>query len=667
MRHGRARLLEDKRQFSLGFSVEEMTCVPDTGWEPPDLSSLPDRLAGPVGVDTETDDAGLRAGQGPGWAWRGGGRVVGYSVVADNCKVYLPIGHAEGNVDPDRARRWLNHVLGDATQEKVFANAMYDLGWASVDGVKILGPVRDVQIAEPLLDEHRLSYALEEIALTRVGRGKDETGLVEAGRCYGLGDTARQVKANIHRLPSKFVGPYAEEDAALAREIWAAQRSLIKEEGLGQVCALEHDLLPMYMDMRRRGVRIDVARAEQMERRLAGEVGELLLEVRRLTGLDVEIWEPRSVARVLDEVGVSYGKTPRSKEPQVTNETLDADHPACRALLAARQKDKLRGTFLEGQILGQVHDGRVHGQINPLKSQDDEGRSRGTVTGRLSMSNPNLQFIPTRTEEGRLIREAFLPEDGEEWAKLDVSQQEVRLLVHFAVLASRSRNLPEWVRRKLATALEAQRRYREDPTLDYHQMVADMTELDRKTRAKPLNFAIIYGRGIKETAAELELTIDDTKRLFAQHEEKMPFARTMSRCCQDRVNEVGYLTTLLKRRQRFPLWEPADWDIRNGKMLLRDQAEKEWPGAALVRARAHKALNSLVQPSAADHTKKAMLDVWRAGHGGLVKIQVHDELDLSVARREDAFRVGEIMRDAVPLEVPVVVDAGFGASWGAVE
>lgn len=667
MHQGRARQLEDRGQLGLGFGVEEMTRVPNSGWEPPDLSLLPDRLAGSIGVDIETDDAGLRAGQGPGWAWRGGGRVVGYSVVADNCRVYLPIGHAEGNIDPDRARRWLNHVLGDRrTQEKVFANAMYDLGWSSVDGVDISGKIVDIQLVEPLLDEHRFSYSLDAIGMSRVGREKSDAGLVEAGRCYGLGRTAREVKARLAELPSWHVGPYAEEDAQLAREVWAAQRPLVEAEDLGTVCDLEHDLIPQYLDMRRRGVRVDARRAEEMRDRLAGEVAELRREVRRHTGVEVEIWEARSVARMLDEVGIAYGTTPRSKEPQITNEVLGADHPACRALLTARQKDKLRSTFLEGQILDQVHDGRVHGQIHPLRGEDDTGRGRGTVTGRISMSNPNLLFIPARTEEGRMIRECFLPEDGEEWAKLDVNQQEVWLLVHFAVLASRVAGLPARIRQKLASAVDAQRRYREDPTLDYHAMVAEFTSLARRS-AKGLNFAIIYGRGTKETAAELGITEDDAKRLFAQHEEKMPFARTMARCCRDRVTEVGYLRTLLKRRQRFSLWEPADWDRRDGRMLPRDQAEAAWPGAVLARARIHKALNALIQPSAADQTKKAMLDVWRAGYGRSMMIQVYDEFDLSVASRGDAARVAEIVRDAVPLEVPVVVDVEFGKNWGSCE
>ena len=141
----------------------------------------------------------------------------------------------------------------------------------------------------------------------------------------------------------------------------------------------------------------------------------------------------------------------------------------------------------------------------------------------------------------------------------------------------------------------------------------------------------------------------------------------MARCCRDRVTEVGYLRTLLKRRQRFSLWEPADWDRRDGRMLPRDQAEAAWPGAVLARARIHKALNALIQPSAADQTKKAMLDVWRAGYGRSMMIQVYDEFDLSVASRGDAARVAEIVRDAVPLEVPVVVDVEFGKNWGSCE
>lgn len=662
MKLSRTHRLEDAGQATLGFRVEEVTRVPASDWQTPDLSSLPDRLAGVIGVDTETDDAGLRAERGPGWAWEGGGRVVGYSVCADNCRVYLPIGHIEGNVDPVQARCWLNHVLGDPTQTKVFANALYDDGWATQDGVKIAydpGKIIDIQLVEPLLDEHRLSYDLNSIARDRVGRGKDEVGLLEAGRAYGLGQTLREVKSRIASLPAKYVGPYAEEDAQLPREIWAAQSRIIDDEGLGQISAVEHGLIPMYLDMRRRGVRIDVARVERMHARLRGEVDALRVEVKRLTGLDVEIWEARSVAKLLDHLGVPYGRTPKSREPQINNKVLEYDHPALAAVLSARQKDKLRGTFLEGQLLDQLHSGRVHGQVHPLKG--DEG---GAVTGRISMSNPNLLFIPARTEEGKEVRRCFIPEDGELWMKDDVSQQEVRLLVHFAVMSHLHDTSNG--RRGMPSALEAKRRYEEEPDLNYHEFVAEVTGLVYR-RAKILNLAIIYGRGVKETAVELEVSEQEAKALFARHAEKMPFAKQMSYRCQDRVRERGYLTTLLKRRQRFPLYEPTGWDERDGRMLPLERAQLAWPGLDLTRARIHKSLNALVQPSAADQTKKAMLDLWRAGLGKYVGIQVYDEFDGSVPDERVAKQVGEVVESAVKLEVPVLVDVGVGPSWGDVE
>ena len=664
MRHDRARLLEDRGQLGLGFSVEQMTRVPRTDWVTPDLSSLPDRLAGVVGVDTETDDNGLRSGQGPGWAWAGGGRVVGYSVAADNCRVYLPIDHAEGNVDPDRARRWLNHVLDDESQTKVFANAMYDLGWAETDGVVIRGPVVDVQIAEPLLDEHRLSYELDKIALDRVGRGKDEDGLLEAGRCYGLGTTIKAVKARIAELPARHVGPYAEEDAQLPREVWAAQSPLIEEEGLAGVCDLEHRLIPMYMDMRRRGVRIDVDRVVSMRDRLVGEVNEIVVQVHRDTGIDLmrtgdspAVWEPSAVAGVLDELGVAYPKTLVNKEPQITNELLqvagESGFHVCKMLLEARQKDKLRGTFLEGQLLGQIHGGRVHGQVNPLKGGNEE-KKVGTVTGRLSMSNPNLMFIPVRTEEGRMIRECFLPEDGEVWASMDHSQQEPRLLVHFAVLS------------KIKSAYEARDHYIADPGMNYHKFVATLTGLNYDS-SKILNLAIVYGRGVKETAAELDITIDEAKKLFVQHEQKMPFAKEMSRRTQQVVQSRGYLRSLMGRRSRFPFFEPSDWDARDGRMLSLEKAQLAWPNQRLTRARAHKSLNSLIQPSAATQTKLGMLDVFNAGLGGHVLVQIHDELACSVPDRSTADQIALTMKDAVRLEVPSKVAVKVGKNWGKVQ
>ena len=656
MKQNRARTLEERGQATFGFRVEDMTRVPESKWKPPDMSSLPDRLAGEIGVDLETEDRGLASGAGAGWAWKDGGRVAGYSVSADNFRGYFPIGHPEDNVDPEQTRRWLNHVLSDERQTKLYANAMYDISWAANDGVVIRGPTIDIQLVEALLDEHRFEYSLESIARDRVGHGKDETLLRSAAAAYGV-----DPKAGLHAMPPKYAGPYAEEDAELPRQIWAVQKPLIEAEKLDQVMTLEHALLPMYIDMRRRGVRVDVDYAEKYRDDLAGQVVEMLAEVKRLSGYAVELWEPRSIALMLDAEGISYPRTDKRGDPSITNDVLTrCGYAPARLLAQARERDKLRGTFLEGQVLNQLHDGRVHGQVHPLRS--DEG---GASTGRLSMSDPNLMFIPKRTEEGKLIRRCFVPEEGEQWGDPDFNQQEMRLLIHFACLQAQIDVKNGRMSPLIASAFEARDRYIADPDLNYHKFVASITALIYDT-AKSLNFAIIYGRGVAETAAQLGKTIEETKALFAQHEQKMPFARAMAKRTRDVVQQRGYIKSLMGRRVRFPFFEPADWERRDRRMLPLEAAHAAWPGERLTRARIHKALNSLVQPSAADQAKRAMLAVWEAGLGKHVLFQMHDSLPCSVPDPCITRQIADVMQDAVKLEVPVKVDVKIGKNWGEV-
>ena len=599
---------------------------------------LPDRLHGVIGLDLETRDDGLQSKSGSGWPWRGG-YPVGYAVVADNFSGYLPVAHeGGGNLDHDVVRRWLNDVLGDDKQLKVLANAQYDFGWAGVDGVKIPGPIRDVQWVEAILNEHRFSYSLDSIAKDRLGVGK-----------LDVGD-----KGKLWKMHAKDVAAYATRDADLTRQLWVAQEPIIVEENLSAICDLEHSLLPMYLDVRRRGVRIDIPRVEALRDRLHREVTELCAEIHRRVGFEVNIWAAASVARAFDTENLPYGRTPKSKAPSITTTVLQStNHWLPALILQARQKDKLAGTFLEGVILENLHAGRVHGEIHPLRS--DEG---GTVTGRCSMSNPNLQFIPTRTQEGKMIRECFLPEEGERWASADFSQQEPRLLVHFASLTSRH-NQP------LPGAIEAKNRYVNDPDMNYHDFAANLTGLPYK-QAKILNLAIIYGRGIANTAAELKTTYKETQDMFAKHHKEMPFAKAMSEVCQGVVKRRGFLRSLMGRRIRFPFWEPMEYGDRT-TMLPLEEAKKAWPDKKLVRARLYKALNSLIQPSAADQTKAAMKAVWDSGLGKHVLIQVHDELCCSVPDDTTAQKIADHMRDAVKLQVPSKVEVSIGERWGVVD
>jgi len=628
------------------FSIEEMTNLAPPDWSPP--TELPEGLSGVVAVDLETRDEGIRDGRGKGWTWDGGGQVVGYSVAADDFCAYLPIAHeGGGNLDPDVVRRWLNRVLSDESQPKIFANAMYDLGWARRDGVEIRGPTYDVQWAEALLDEHRRAYSLDSIAKTHLGTGKDETTLNEAARAYGI-----DPKSGLWQLPASYVGRYAEGDANLTRRIWSVQEPKLHGTDLWSVFELEHSLIPLYLDMSARGVRVDADRADVLREKLRDGVEEIVEEICHRTGARVDVWAAQSIAKAFDAEGLHYGLTPKTRQPSITQALLEStDHWLAKMILDARKKDKLAGTFLDGVILGNLHDGRVHGEIHPLKS--DEG---GTVTGRLSYSSPNLQFIPVRTEQGKEIRKLFLPEDGERWASLDFNQQEPRLLVHYAALVTRGG-------KPLPGAIEARDRYRTDPDMNYHEFAAELTKLPY-SQAKIMNLAIIYGRGIDSTATELELSHEETRRMFNKHHDEMPFARALSEVCQRQVRRHGELRSLLGRRVRFPFWEPASWDVRDGRMYPLEKAKREWPGQQLVRARMHKALNSLIQPSAADQTKAAMRAVLDAGLGGHVLFQVHDELCCSVPDEATAQRIAESMRDAVELEVPNKIDVDMSDRWG---
>lgn len=625
-----------------------MTDVPPVDWDPP--VELPDKLYGPVAVDEETKDDGLRDGAGAGWAWEDGGRVVGYAVAADNFKGYLPIAHeGGGNLDPRLVRRWINEVaVADPEQPKVAANAAYDLGWARRDGITWRGPTDDPLMAAALLDEHRYSYSLNAVAKFQLNEEKDEAILRRAAAAYGV-----DPKGELWKLPAPYVGPYAEADADLARRTFIKQRTQLEAEGLWDLYTMERDLIPLYNDMRWRGVRVDQDRVERARDRLRAEVKEIMDEVASRVGHPVDMWATATIVRAFDAEGLGYGRTPTGR-PSITKALLEAtDHWLARALLRAREKDKLAGTFLEGVILNNLHDGRVHGEIHPLRS--DEG---GTVTGRLSMSNPNLQFIPSRTEEGLEIRRCFLPEEGERWASVDVSQQEPRLLVHFASLVRRHG-------KPLTGALEARDRYLRDPDMSYHDFAAELTGLPYK-RAKILNLAIIYGRGIGTTALELGLTQEETKRMFGRHHDELPFAKELAEVCQEVVRERGEIRSLLGRRVRFPFYEPARYDERDGRMFPRWQARKVWPGTRLQRARLHKSLNSLIQPSAADQIKRAMLDLHqdRPDLARRLMIQVHDELCCSVPDEATAREVADVIRDAVKLEVPVKVDVDLADNWG---
>ena len=288
------------------------------------------------------------------------------------------------------------------------------------------------------------------------------------------------------------------------------------------------------------------------------------------------------------------------------------------------------------------HNGRIHADIHQLRS--DGG---GTITGRFSYSNPNLQQLPARNEViGPMIRSLFLPEEGDKWGSFDYSSQEPRIVVHYASLL------------EFRGASEFVEKYREDKYSDFHQIAADIVGVPRK-QAKTINLGLFYGMGVTKLAGQLGLELSDAKDLFAKYHAEVPFVREMSEFAANRAGKKGSIRTLLGRKCRYEKWEPALFGVH--KPLTHKEAFETY-GNGIRRAFTYKALNALIQGSAADQTKMAM--VMLAEEGLLPLVQIHDELAMSVPDEATARRIQEIMETCVTLQVPSVVDAEIGPSWG---
>jgi DNA polymerase I-like protein with 3'-5' exonuclease and polymerase domains len=310
----------------------------------------------------------------------------------------------------------------------------------------------------------------------------------------------------------------------------------------------------------------------------------------------------------------------------------------------AREINKAHTTFID-TILKHSHKGRIHADINQLRS--DNG---GTVTGRFSYSNPNLQQIPARNKDlGPRIRALFVPEEGHRWGCFDYSQQEPRLVVHYSALQN------------LYGVSDVLDSYNNNPDTDFHTIVADMANIPR-SQAKTINLGLFYGMGKNKLQAELGISKDKANDLFKQYHAKVPFVKQMMDNVSQRAQNAGKVRTLLGRLCRFHLWEPNQFGIH--KSLPHDAALLEH-GPGIKRAFTYKALNKLIQGSAADMTKKAMIDLYNEGI--IPHIQVHDELDISVESPEQAQKIIEIMENAVKLEVPNKVDYESGDNWGSIK
>jgi DNA polymerase I-like protein with 3'-5' exonuclease and polymerase domains len=607
-----------------------------TEWVKP--TEFPDlRRVDEIAIDLETKDPGLKE-RGSG-SVIGDGDVVGIAVATSHYKGYFPIAHeGGGNMDRQRVMLWLKDVL-ESQSTKIFHNAIYDVCWLRRLGLKINGDIVCTMIAAAVTDENRFRYDLNSLAWHYLGYGKNESALSEAAESWGI-----DPKAEMYKLPAMHVGGYAERDAEITLGLWQEMKKEILNQDLEDIFDLETELFPCLVDMRFKGVRVDTERAHQMKSNLIKQEQDLLKKIEGETNIYPQIWAARSIAQVFENLKIPFERTEKTDAPSFTKNFLqEHEHPVVRMIAQAREVNKAHTTFIDS-ILRYEHKGRIHAEINQLRNAGG-----GTVTGRFSYQNPNLQQIPARNKDlGPMIRSLFIPEEGHRWGVFDYSQQEPRLVVHYASLY------------KLPSVYDVIDAYQNDPNADFHQTVAEMADIPR-SQAKTINLGLFYGMGKGKLQAELGVSKEKAAELFNTYHARVPFVKQLMSKASNRAQDRGQIRTLLGRLCRFHLWEPNSFGMH--KAMTHEDALKEH-GPGIKRAYTYKALNKLIQGSAADMTKKAMLELYKEKI--IPHIQIHDELDLSIENEDEAKKVIEIMEHAVTLEVPNKVDYEHGNNWGEI-
>ena len=590
-----------------------------------------------IAIDLETCDVNLLT-HGSGWA-TGNGYITGIAVATADWEGYFPIAHRRGNFDKDKVMEWFK-VVANLECDKIFHNAPYDLGWLRNAGIKVKGKIHDTMISSALIDENRYSYTLNSLAKEWLGKTKNEDVLIKAAKEFGA-----DPKKEMYKLPAMYVGEYAEFDARLTYDLYQKNKKDIEEQGLSEIYDIETRLQPCLIDMRAQGVRVDLEKAEEARKILNAKEKEIMHQIKKTCGLDIEIWAAASIAKAFDKLKIEYPRTAKTKAPSFTKNFLTKhEHPISKLIVEARELDKANGTFIE-TILKHQNKGRIDSEIHQMRSDDG-----GTVTGRFSYSNPNLQQIPARNKKiKKLVRSLFIPEEGMKWGTFDYSQQEPRLVVHYAFNDGLDVG-------KIISG------YREG-NADFHEMVAEIAQIPRG-QAKTINLGLFYGMGKGKLMEELGIDKKEAEEIIDVYQEKVPFVKQLTYKVMAKASSRGEIKTILGRHCRFPYFEPREFG-KKGFYKNEAEAKKAFDEGKghYKRAGTYKALNKLIQGSAADQTKKAMVDLYEQD-GIIPHIQVHDELNISVENKKQALNIKNKMEKSVELDLPSVVDYALANSWG---
>jgi DNA polymerase-1 len=543
---------------------------------------------------------------------------------------YVPICGPEGSqfLPCAQVLDALRPTLEDPEIQKVGHNIKYDMLVMREAGVNVRGVVLDSMVAAWLADPSRLHYGIDRLALDILRFKKVPTvDLLGKGKNQTTMDKVELTK----------IACYAAEDADIA---WRLAGLL--DAKLGEVPALrklsdelETPLIPVLAEMEFNGIAVDPAVLKEQSDVLATRIDALRLKIYAEAGGEFNPDSPKQLGDVLfNRLGlkvVKKTKTGASTDAEVL-EKLSLEHPVPKLVLEYRSLVKLKNTYLDNLTKDlNPKTGRIHGSFNQT----------GTETGRLSMSDPNLQNIPIRTDEGRRIRLAFVPGDAQRNVLLtaDYSQIELRMLAHFTHEAAlvRAFELDEDIHRAVAA--------------EVFNVPLDKVTREQRGFAKTINFGIIYGVSAYGLARRIDgLTVQSAGELIAAYNKRFPTIQEFLRKCVAEAQDKGYVETILGRRRPIP-------DINNAVLSQRNASERM-------------AINSVVQGSAADLIKIAMVNIHRRlkdeHRPSRMLLQVHDELVFETpieAAESEAAMVREEMQNAMKLSVPLKVEVGWGKNW----
>jgi DNA polymerase-1 len=545
---------------------------------------------------------------------------------------YVPVGHQTGErqLSWQVVRQRLKSLLEDPAIPRYAHNAEYDVLVLAQHGIQTQGVTFDTMLAEWVLDPASRNLGLKNLAWARLG--------VEMTRLEELIGAGKS-KRSMAQVPVSQAASYAAADAYVTYRLVEPLTTELRKRQLWPLFdEVEMPLLPVLAAMEQAGVKLDTDYLQEMSNSLSRRLSELTRQIYQLVGRSFNIG---STQQLSDALFVTLGLPARGLRKTKSGhystaadvlEKLRGAHPVVDFVLEQRELAKLQTTYVEAlpQLVNPAT-GRVHTSFNQT----------GTVTGRLSSSNPNLQNIPIRTEQGRQVRRAFVAEEG--WLLLgaDYSQVELRVLAHVS---------------QDAGLLEAFRRdediHRTTAAAVYGVPLAEVT-YDMRRVAKTANFAMIYGSSAFGLAQQTGLSQDEAAKFMDAYFARFPRVRAYIENTKKQAAGRGYLETLLGRRRYFPELSPKS---------------KVTPGQR--RAAERTAINAPIQGSAADIIKIAMIRLHRAlrerHFRSRMILQVHDELVLEVPQEEmDAVcpLVIEIMEGAFDLAAPLKVDAEIGPNW----